>query len=206
MKEKLDLANWNRIEHFNFFKQFDQPYYGVTVNVDCTSSYEKAKGLGVPFFNYYLHKSLVAINAVENFRYRIEGGEVYVYDEVDASATILREDKTFGFSMVKFERDFERFNKDLCAEIARVKSTTGLFTTEVSPSVIHFSALPWLNFSSISQASHAAFADSCPKISVGRLHEENGRKMLPFNIYVHHALIDGYHIGIFYEKLQDLLR
>ncbi|OCX51219.1 chloramphenicol acetyltransferase [Mucilaginibacter sp. PPCGB 2223] len=205
MRQKLNIATWNRREHFNFFKTFDQPYYGVTVQLDCTRAYERCKLLGVSFYSYYLHKTLVAVHAIENFRYRIEGDEVYVCEQVDASSTILRDDHTFGFSHIKFKSDIHDFHREVDAEIVRIKNTSGLFTTGPLPDVIYFSALPWVNFSSISEAFNKNPGDSCPKIAVGKLTETDGRKMLPFGIHVHHALVDGYHVGLFVDKLQTLL-
>jgi len=205
VRHKLDVDAWNRREHFNFFKTFDQPYYGVTVQLDCTRAYAQCKVLGVSFFSYYLHKILVAINNIDNFKYRIEGGDVYLCDPIDSSATILRDDHTFGFSHIKFTTDLLEFHEIVTTEIARVKATTGLFTTGSLPDVIHFSALPWVNFTSISEASNQNSGDSCPKISVGKLTDVDSRKMMPFAIQVHHALVDGYHLGLFLDKLQALL-
>jgi len=205
MKHVLNLENWNRKEHFNFFKTFDQPYFGVTNKIDCTKAYLRCKTLGVPFFSYYLHKTLLAVNAIDNFRYRIEAGEVVVYDWIDASATIMREDKSFGFSHIRFDADFENFNQITLDEIARVKNTTGLFTMGPVDNIIHFSALPWIDFTGISQASLSTAGDSCPKFSIGKLVEAQGRRHMAFNVQVHHALVDGYHVGLFFEKLQAFM-
>ena len=30
----IDLATWNRKEHFEHFSAFDDPFFGVTVHVD----------------------------------------------------------------------------------------------------------------------------------------------------------------------------
>jgi len=205
MNRKLDVANWNRKEHFLFFKTFDQPYYGVTVTFDCTRAYQQAKTLGVTFYSYYLHKILIAVNETENLKYRIEGDDVYVCDQVDASSTILRDDHTFGFSHIRFKTNILDFHQEVLREIERVKQTSGLFTTGQLSDVIHFSALPWVNFTSISEAFNKSAGDSCPKISVGKMTDVDGRKQMPFAIQVHHALVDGYHVGLFLDKLQLLL-
>jgi chloramphenicol O-acetyltransferase type A len=205
VQQKLNIESWNRREHFNFFKSFDQPYYGVTVQLDCTHGYQLSKSLGVSFYSYYLHKTLVAINETENFKYRIEGDEVFICDRVDASATILRDDHTFGFSHIKFKSDLLEFHEEVTTEIERVKNTTGLFTTGPLNNVIHFSALPWVNFSSISEAFNKSSGDSCPKIAVGKLTNADELKLMPFAIHVHHALVDGYHLGLFLNRLQLLL-
>ena len=205
MKQKLDLTTWNRKEHFLFFKQMEEPFYGITTSIDCTKAYAKAKELEVTFFSYYLHKTLSAVNAIENFRYRIIEDEVYVFDVIDASATVMREDTTFGFSYMPFSEEIIGFAKTVQTEIERIQSTTGVFTREYPENLIHFSALPWINFSSLSHARSFTWPDSCPKISYGKLIDENGTKSMPISIHVHHGLVDGYHVGLFLDALQQLM-
>jgi chloramphenicol O-acetyltransferase type A len=205
MKQQLDLDTWNRKEHFLFFKQMDEPFYGITTTVDCTKGYAKAKAIGLSFFSYYLHKTLSAVNAIENFRYRIMGDEVYLFDVIDASATVMREDKTFGFSYMPFTEDIQDFAQTVQAEINRIETTTGIFTGEYPENLIHFSALPWINFTSLSHARSYTWPDSCPKISFGKLIDEDGKKTMPLSVHVHHGLVDGYHVGLFIEQLQQLM-
>ena len=35
----IDIATWNRREHYEHFSAFDDPFFGVTVNVDCTRDF-----------------------------------------------------------------------------------------------------------------------------------------------------------------------
>ena len=163
MKQKLNLDTWNRTEHFHFFKQMEEPFFGVTVTIDCTKAYEKSKAKNFSFFIYYLHKTLAAVNAIESFRFRIMEDEVYIYDIINASATISREDGTFGFSFMEYSEDFAVFSKIALAEMERIQTTKGLFTrTFESDNLIHFSAIPWVDFTSLSHARSFTFADSCP--------------------------------------------
>ncbi|TBX71356.1 chloramphenicol acetyltransferase [Flavobacterium silvisoli] len=203
MRQKLNLDTWNRKEHFLFFKQMEEPFFGITTTIDCTKAYAKAKELGISFFTYYLHKTLLAVNAVENFRYRIIEDEVYLYDTIDVSATILRDDKTFGFSLMTFAEDLFEFAEITRKEIERVKATPGLITRDFEINLIHFSALPWINFSAYSHARSFTFPDSCPKISFGKMTEENGIKTMTMAVHVHHGLIDGYHVGELIHHFQE---
>lgn len=203
MKQKVDLSTWNRKEHFEFFSQMEEPFYGLTVKIDCTKAYEKAKTLEIPFFTYYLHKTLVAVNAIENFRYRIIDEELYVFDRIDVSATVMREDKTFGFSLIEFDPDLQTFALNTETEVARIQTTSGLFTREFrDTNLIHFSALPWIDFTSLSHARGYSYPDSCPKVSFGKVTEMQGVKTMPMSLHVHHGLIDGYHVGLFLEEFQ----
>jgi chloramphenicol O-acetyltransferase type A len=205
MKQKLNLETWNRKEHFLFFNQMEEPFFGVTLTVDCTKAYEKAKDVSVSFFTYYLHKTLMAVNSIEPFRYRIIENEIYIYERIDASATIMREDKTFGFSQIEYAEDVNKFAEITTKEIARIQNTTGLFTREFSENLIHFSALPWINFTSFSHARSFTWPDSCPKISFGKMMDENGKKTMAMSIHVHHGLMDGYHVGEFVKLFQELM-
>lgn len=73
MKTVIDIEKWNRKEHFNFFKAFDDPFFGMTVDVDFTAVYKQCKEAKSSFFLYSLHRIIQAVNTVEAFRYRIEG-------------------------------------------------------------------------------------------------------------------------------------
>lgn len=207
MKTLLDLENWNRKEYFLFFKQFEEPFFGLTVEIDCTKAYAKAKDLKTSFFVYYLHKTLVAVNSIESFRYRIVDGAIYIYDTINVSATIMRGDNTFGFSLIEYSPDFGYFATNAFIEIERIQTTTGLFTRDFPlDNLIHFSAVPWVNFTSLSHSRSYTFPDSCPKISFGKMMvADNGKKTMSMSIHVHHGLMDGFHVGQFVDYFQELM-
>jgi chloramphenicol O-acetyltransferase type A len=205
MKEKIDINNWIRKDHFKFFSTFEEPFFGVTVELDCTATYKEAKEQNVSFFLLYLHRSLVAANQVEPFRYRIIDGEVWKYDTINAAATINRPNGTFGFGYMDFHEDFEAFRKEANQEIEKVKASTGLIPSLSGENVIHYSALPWLNFTALSHARNYAFQDSCPKISFGKLRNEKERKIMSVSIHVNHALMDGFNVAQFVDRYQALL-
>ncbi|MNR95366.1 Chloramphenicol acetyltransferase 3 [compost metagenome] len=207
MKTLLDLENWPRKEHFHFFRQFEEPFFGATVEIDCTKAYESAKASDTSFFIYYLHKTLVAVNTIECFRYRISEDQIYINDRIDGSATIGRKDGTFGFSLIEYNADFKIFEQTAQTEIERIQSTTGIFTRAFEEdNVIHFSAIPWLNFTSLSHARSYTFPDSCPKISFGKMTTSaTGKKTMSMSVHVHHGLMDGLHLGQFVDCFQELM-
>ena len=57
-KTKLNIESWNRKEHFRFFSAFDDPFFGITTNVDFTTIYLEAKHNSQSFFLYSLHHIL----------------------------------------------------------------------------------------------------------------------------------------------------
>jgi chloramphenicol O-acetyltransferase type A len=207
LKTLLDLEKWPRKEHFHFFRQFEEPFFGATVEIDCTRAYENSKQLDSSFFIYYLHKTLVAVNTIESFRYRISEDKIYINDRIDASATIGRPDGTFAFSLIEYNLSFSIFKANALAEIERIQTTTGLFTRSFeSDNVIHFSAIPWLNFTSLSHARSYTLPDSCPKISFGKMMvSDAGKRTMSMSVHVHHGLMDGMHLGQFVDYFQEIM-
>jgi len=206
MRHLLDIDQWARRTHFEFFSRFDEPYFGITVDVDCTATYQHARAGGHSFFLSYLHKALVAANLTEPFRYRILDGQVWVYDQVNASPTINRPDGTFGFGYMNYEEDFAVFEMNAMLEIERVRHSQGLEPAVSGENVIHFSTLPWISFTSLSHARSFLPQDSIPKISFGKVTDTpDGRKRMPVAVHVHHGLMDGYHVGLFLDHFQTLL-
>ncbi|WP_316804894.1 chloramphenicol acetyltransferase [Pedobacter nototheniae] len=206
MRNKIDIDTWIRKDHFNFFNTFEEPFFGVTVDVDCTFTYREAKEMGVSFFLLYLYKSLTAANQIEAFKYRIIDNEVWKYDEVHASATISRPNGTFGFSYMDFSQDFSEFKTAALEEIKKVEKSNGLILGSSGQNVIHYSALPWLDFKSMSHARKFSISDSCPKISFGKFRNEGDKKLMPVSIHVNHALMDGFQVSQFVDCYQQLLQ
>ncbi len=205
MRQLLDITTWARKDHYQFFGTFDEPFFGICTEVDCTSVYAKSKERDVSFFLLYLHASLVAANLVEPFRYRIINEDVWVYDQIHASPTINRPDGTFGFGYLDYEEDFEVFRINAGIEITRVQNSTGLEPALSGENVIHYSSLPWIHFSSVSHARNMARKDSIPKITFGKMIDRSGRKFMPVAVHVHHGLMDGWHVGQFVTLFQQHL-
>ena len=126
MKHPIDLEHWNRKEHFLFFGSMDDPFFGLTTQIDVTSIYKEAKADHASFFLYSLHKIMTAVNEVEEFRYRIIDNIPVCFDRIHVGTTIGREDGTFGFGFFKYTPDRQLFLQNAQKEIERVQALTGL--------------------------------------------------------------------------------
>lgn len=203
----LNIKTWNRKEHFDFFSKFDNPFFGIVTEIDCTTAYEHSKKNRLSFFAYYLHKSMLAVNSVHEFKLRIVNDNVVVFDQIHAAATIGRDDGTFGFSFVNYSPDFNPFSLELKREINNVHNSKGLRVNENAkrPDVIHYSIFPWRKFTGLIHARNFNTDDTVPIITFGKTFTVDGKKMLPISIEAHHGLVDGLHISQFLGKFQELL-
>jgi chloramphenicol O-acetyltransferase type A len=205
MKQQINLQTWSRKTHFDFFRTYDEPFYGICVDVDCQNAYERAKALGSSFFIYYLHQSIRAVNETEAFCYRLEGEEVFRYDKIDVGTTVDRADGSFGFCYIPYAADYATFEKLALAEMEKVRSERDLKEGAERHDLVYYSSLPWLKFTGLSHARHFQRRESIPKLTFGKMTIVNGRRQMPMSVHVHHALVDGRHVGEYVERFQHLL-
>ncbi len=203
--KKINIETWKRRDHFKLFRQFEEPFFGVVVNIDCTKAYTNAKADQKSFFLHYLYRALKAANTIEEFRYRILDNEVIIHEEASVSTTINRPNGTFGFGYFDYNTDESIFIANAQKAIEEVQNTEGLTPSKPGASEIHFSAIPWIDFTSLSHARSFTFPDSAPKISFGKLTEKEGAKTMAVSIHIHHGLADGYHVGQFVDTFQKLM-
>lgn len=203
--KKINIDTWKRKDHFKLFSQFEEPFFGFVVNIDCTKAYANAKLANKSFFLHYLYRALKAANAIEEFRYRILDNEVILHDKASVSTTINRPNGTFGFGYFDDNEDEKIFIEDAQKAILEVQNTEGLTPSKPGASEIHFSAIPWVDFTSLSHARSFTFPDSAPKISFGKVIDKEGTKTMAVSIHIHHGLADGYHVGQFVEQFQKLM-
>ena len=55
MRKKINISQWNRKEIYHFFKDYEEPYYGISMDLDCTGAFEYAKTKKISFFLYFLY-------------------------------------------------------------------------------------------------------------------------------------------------------
>jgi chloramphenicol O-acetyltransferase type A len=204
MKQKLDIKNWARKEHFNFFRTFEEPHYGVTVTIDCTEAYRFVKQNKISFYLYSLYNAMKATYTVESFRYRIEGDDVFIYDQMIAGATVGRDNGTFGYGYMPYYEQLDAFIAEANKVVENVQSKTDLGRSTME-NIIRFSTLPWIDFTSLSHARMFSVKHSCPSITFGKMTEKDGKRSMPVSIHVHHALVDGLHLGQYIDSLQTLM-
>lgn len=207
MHHYLDLDSWPRRSLFEFYRNFDKPYFNVCTRLDVTNllaALSSRKGISVTLTYHYF--ALRTANEIEPFRYRLRQGRVVVHDVVHGGTTILLPDESFGLAYFEYERDFAKFHEAASRAVTQaLEAGGGLKLEDTDDDRLHFTTLPWVSFTSFSHARNWRREESATKIAFGKFAEENGRTWLPISVEVHHALMDGLHVGRFLSQMQEAL-
>lgn len=200
----FDINTWNRKIQYHFFKNFDDPYFGLTYNVNVTNLYDYCKKNKLSFSLSVLFFSMKAANEITEFRLRIVDQNVVEFDAIEIGSTFLNDDNSFFFGLFKNEATVFDFDKEGKKIVNNLKKNKIFEEHWHKIDLIFGSTIPWISFTSIKHARNMEREKSgIPKFVFGKRFIQNKKMLLPFSIEVHHALMDGFHVGKLVEKFQQ---
>jgi len=200
--KNIDIYNWKRGKHYDYFKSFDNPSFSVNVNIDITLLIDKIKARNLKFFPSVLFVIMKGMNEVEELKYRINEENVLLYDVIHPSYTVLNNDENFVFCHTEYRVDFMSFYKQVLTDIEKAKSGDNL-EDEAMDNLVFVSSVPWVSFNSVSHPFSKNENLSIPRVTFGKYFENNDKVLLPFSIQVHHGLCDGLHIGKLLNNIES---
>ena len=201
--KNIDINKWDRKEIFKFYKDYEQPFFNVTANVDVANLYKYCKEKNYSFFLSCLFISTKVANSIDAFKIRLENNKPIVYDKINTGSTVLKDDETFLFVYLEFVDDFETFILQSEKQIEIQKKSGFVAGGKGDQAIMYHSTLPWISFTSVQHAQDSGKGRSVPKIVFGKYFKEGNKLLMPLSVEVHHALADGYHVGQFYNKFQE---
>lgn len=203
--EEVDLESWNRRSAFDFFCEFEDPFFNMTAPVDVTALRSLCSDEGMSFSVCALHCSQKALNGIAEFRMRLVDGRVIIFDVVEATQTILLEDGSFGFCYFPWLDDLKEFNELGRRQVQKYRELATFDVESDRKDLVYYSVIPWVSFTSFKHAGRLDKTRTVPRIVFGKIYSENGRWRMPVSVEVHHAMMDGLHLGLYYERLQATL-
>jgi chloramphenicol O-acetyltransferase type A len=209
MSYYLDLESWPRREVFEFYRKFDKPYFNVCLRLDVTNlltALKRRDDRPSTWLTYH-YLALRAANDIEQFHYRLREGKVLVHEVINGGTTVILPNETFTLVYFDHSESFRKFMDGATRAVDEIKAGDGKFLPKHEDDArIHCTTLPWIAFTSFSHARRWwGREDSVPKISFGKFVQENGRTLMPFSVEVHHALMDGLHVGRYIERMEEML-
>lgn len=199
----IDENNWKRREHCAIYRNYVEPSYCLTVDLDVTNFLETVRQEGYSFTMSMIWVVTKCANEIENFRYRFLNERVVLFDSIDTAFAYMDEgDDLFKFVNVPFRDSMREF----VAEATKTaKSQRGYFVAPVSIDTYSFSPIPWVRYHHISHTNPGHRNNVTPMFDWGMYHESDGRTIMPFSVQAHHSFVDGIHVGQLIDKIQNYM-
>lgn len=204
--KKIDIENWVRKEHYRYYTEKLKIEVNMTAPIDVKNLLDFCYIHNYKFYPTVIYIVTKVLNKIENFKmFRDNKGNLCVWDKINPNYTIFhQDDKTFSDCWSEYEEDFEKCFQNITTDMHTYKDKKGIKVKEQQPANFYcISCTPWTAFtgygSRVANGEPAFF----PIITMGK-YEKNGNRIdMPVNITIAHAVADGYHIGLFFEYLQN---
>ncbi len=182
----------------------NHPHYCICVNVDITKLLPYLKSREIMFTPAVVYLISRVANEIPSFRQRIRGEKVIEYERVNPSFSVnTKVSDVFSFCEVEYQVSASAFIQSAKAQMKRMEEHPVLEDQE-RDDYLFLSSLPWVSFTGLTHAMHYHPCDSVPRITWGKYFEEGDKIKMPLSLQVHHALVDGRHIGQYYMRWEAL--
>lgn len=201
----IDLKTWKRRTHYELYSGLAFPYLNITANVDISKLLPWCKENEITLFSTIAYCTSRSANNIPELRQRIRGEQVVEHEMVRPSFTVLTGDDTFGFATIDYTPDFTIFNQGVLDGIEAARKDPTIHDEPGRDDMIFLTTVTWVSFTQITHPVPLNPPDSFPRISWGKYFMQEGRLLMPLSLMAHHALMDGLHVGQFFEGVQGLL-
>ena len=201
----IDKGSWPRRAHYDFFAPMSHPFYALTFPVDVAPLRALCKERGLSFYTAMVFAVIKAMEQVDAFLVRERDGVLVRHDALVPSFTDLKPDSDL-FYIVTLEAGGDL--EDFCRRAkAQSEAQTEFITSGpwAPGSEVYFPCLPWFPLTALTNERDLDPADSIPRVSWGRWEEREGKTVLSLSLELNHRLVDGVHVGRFYEALTRFL-
>lgn len=202
----IDVEQWDRKNHFHFYKNFPDPNFNICFNLDITRAYKFAKKHQLSPFLVLMYLSSQACNSVDAFKLRLDKQNTpYLISCVEPSATVANADGIFNFCNMEHHENLSEFihiNKNL---VDTSLSEEPLANVKNSDYQVFYSITPWLNFTSYKHAKGVGFFD-IPRIAFGKINSLGKKITMPISIELHHAIADAIDVARYENSFTEHMR
>ncbi len=202
---RIDLETWPRRKHFELYRGLAYPYFNLCADVDVAPLVRAVKERESSFTAYVVYLLARAANGVPEFRHRIRGDGVVEHRVVHPSITVLTGGDLFAFCTFEYTEDAGAFVRLAVEVIDRTRRDPSIEDEPGRDDYLFMTAIPWVSFTSMMHPVPLSPPDSVPRIAWGRYRTETDRLSMPLSVHGHHGLMDGIHVGRFFERVQRLI-
>ena len=137
-----------------------------------------------------------SFNSVEELRLRIVDNEIRLYDVINPTYIVMTDSGIFENCGCPMHEKYNEFYKDCHNDVEGAKKQK-IVKDEYNGNdynVYYITCVPWLSYTTMTHPlpDNNKESSSVPRICWGKFELKNNRYILPFNLTVSHAFVDGY--------------
>ncbi len=203
----IDMENWDRTRIFYNYLGTDFPYIVITANIDVTKPLLFAHKNKVSFNLVMVWLCNKTADSIINYRYRFFEGKPFIIDHTRPTVNHLKkgsEQFVIGEGPWPCD-DIIEFCKRTHESMEHADPEQMQERVRYKLDIINYTSIPWINYTGFIRTILHNGVDNAPKFSFGKYFKDPSdpeKILMPLSNQTHHGLMDGVHVGKFYERLQ----
>lgn len=202
----VNLDSFSRRDYFYYFLSIGTKIE-MTVKLDVKKALFKSRKKNFSFNALLIYNIMETINNIENFKIDIKNEQPIIWDKLVPTFTNLNNSSGLFYSLwITDYSNFEEFNQCYIKLTQEYKNTHEIAPLGMQPqNSVNISSIPGTHFEHFSANTNNDGDSLTTMITLGKYIENEDQVLMPFSIKVHHAIVDGFHLSLFFSNLQDNL-
>ena len=199
--------DWSRQPYFDYYWNKIESKYSLNYQLEITAMFAEIKKRKLRFYPTMIYLIMRVINQNEEFRLSFNSNkQLGIWNFCNPSYTIFNEeDKSFSDIWTPYHSSYSAFYAAATEDMERYKGIKQIKAKPNQPAnFTPISCLPWLSYSSLSLTSSPDSTLLYPLIQFGKFYLENEKQLMPFSVFVNHAIADGYHVAKLINEVEEL--
>lgn len=204
----IEQSSWPMAQAFYYYTQMAPTTYTVNVDMGVTHLRSVLKEKGYKFFPAYLYLVTKTIGEIDALRVAKKDDILGHWEMLTPSYPQFHEEtQTTSLLWTSYTERFQDFYDQYISDTTTFGKDQGILTKKGVPPANAYicSCIPWFTFNSFSLHNHGIKDYFVPSFEAGGFAKKEGKTVMPLSATVHHATTDGYHLKIFFERLQYLM-
>lgn len=204
--EVVDIEKFDRAEYFYYFISTGTTIE-FTVKTDVTKAIETCKSNSLNFQAFILFALYKAINSVDNFKYDVLNDKLVKWERIVPTFSSINKNNKLFFTLYADMQDNCRDYNEQYKKTAEKFADAAMIVPQgtLPANTFNVSCVPWLHFEHFSSNSKTMENKIVRMITYGKYKKVNEKFILPMTLQISHAIADGYHVALFFKKLQEEL-
>ena len=204
----FDLNNWERKEHYLYYTNNLNIEFSITVQLRVDQLLRYCHTSHRRFYAMFICLAAQVVNETDCLKmFRNETGTLCVWNHVHPVYTLFHnDDKTFSDCWSVYHSDPDQMYQTLVSDMETYKDVKGKKKKNGQPANFFcVSCVPWTNFTGYTSRVTNGQPQLFPVITAGKYLSRDDGVFMPVAVATAHAVCDGYHISLFFDRLQQLI-
>jgi len=203
----IDLDTWPRKSYFDHYYNQVKCTYSITADIDISILLKLIKTQSVKLYPAMIHIITSAVNDIEELRTsHNDQNDLGTWNFMSPCYTVFHnDDKIFSNIWTPHSQSFSKFNHDYLHDLDTYGNVKDFIAKPNDPgNTFPISCLPWIDFTGFNLNIYDDARYLCPIFTLGKYSVKDGKTVIPLSVQLHHALCDGYHAGMLFERIREL--